>query len=100
MVINGKTGGLSLLATFLLLSHTCAQEGGPQIGCAIDDLTAFLRKGHSESLPSLVRDCYKRRPANGSVDTIAYCFALDYSANQVDQAIAREIGCGTPDVSQ
>jgi hypothetical protein len=74
------------------LSQACAQEGAAQIGRAFNDLTAFVRQGRSESLPRLVRECYQKRPVNGSVDTIAYCFALDYSASQIDLAIARKSG--------
>ena len=67
-------------------NSVCAQEGGPQIGRAIQDIGASIREGTAKNLVSTVRDCYRSLLPNEGPDKVAYCFGLDYSANQLRQA--------------
>jgi hypothetical protein len=64
-----------------------AQEGGPQIGRAAQDFGASIREGTAKNLVSTVRECYRSMLPNDGPDKVAYCFGLDYSANQLRQAI-------------
>jgi hypothetical protein len=87
MAINRKTWvfWLSVLVVHFFTNHSVAQEGGPQIGRALQDFDAMMRAGSAERMPSTVRDCYLRLQVNMGVDKVAYCFALDYVASKLTQ---------------
>jgi hypothetical protein len=65
-----------------------AQEGGPQIGRAIQDIGKSIREGNAKNLVSTVRECYHSIRPNEGLDKVAYCFGLDYSSNQLLDAFS------------
>lgn len=90
MAIRGKASalGLSMLVVYFSMNCCLAQDGGPQIGRAIKDITISVREGPGGSLPLMVRECYRKLLPNMGVDKVAYCFGLDYSASQLSQTLA------------
>jgi hypothetical protein len=76
----------SALILFMATNSVRAQEGGPQIGRAIQDMGASIRSGTAKNLASTVRECYRSMLPNDGADKVAYCFGLDYCANQLRSA--------------
>jgi hypothetical protein len=77
---------LSALIVSLATNLARAQGGGPQIGRAVQDIGASIREGTARNLISTVRECYRSMLPTDGPDNVAYCFGLDYSANQLRQA--------------
>jgi hypothetical protein len=83
---NNLNAPLRWLVSFIFffpVSLCMGQEGGPQIGRATAEITKSLREDTSGDLASKIRQCYSALKPDTGLDKIAYCFGLDYSANQL-----------------
>jgi hypothetical protein len=69
-----------------LVGAALAQKGAAQVGRAVQDFAAQMRGGRTAELSDAIRRCYQAPPTK--TDAIPYCFALDYSAMRLDQALA------------
>jgi hypothetical protein len=81
---------LVAVATLFSLATSHAQEGGPQIGRAVNEISRSIRSGAIIQLPRIVRDCYQALGAAAGSDKVAYCFGLDYAACQLRQLTAAD----------
>jgi hypothetical protein len=67
-----------------------AQEGAAQVGRAVQDFASYVREGRTTELLDAIRRCYGTPPAK--INAISYCFALDYIAMRLDDAVAKKSG--------